>query len=131
FLGYREYDMVQRDGRSLLCENAERRMGTLRLSSEPAQEVAVDKGPSGVEEFYSSGRLISFAKASEHARVHRAAYPDYVIVKRFDEAGQVCGESRFIGLYTSPVYYRTPTIIPIIKDKTRYVLDKSGRDPTS
>src|SRR5690606_9868615 len=32
FLGYREYDMVQRDGRSLLCENAERRMGTLRLS---------------------------------------------------------------------------------------------------
>ncbi|MCW8194134.1 NAD-glutamate dehydrogenase [Proteobacteria bacterium 005FR1] len=131
FLGYREYDIVMRDGMEVLVENLQQRKGTLTLSQAPAQEIVLNEQVPGVEEFYSSPRLLSFAKASEHSRVHRAAYPDYVIVKRFDEQNKVCGESRFVGLYTSPVYYRTPAIIPIIKDKVKYVLDKSGWDPNS
>ncbi|MGQ9427407.1 NAD-glutamate dehydrogenase [Gilvimarinus sp. F26214L] len=129
FLGYREYDLCVRNGTEVLVENPDRRMGTNRLSKEPPQELVLDEKNPGIAEFYASPRLLSFAKAPQHSRVHRAAYPDYVIVKRFNEDGQVCGESRFVGLYTSGVYYRTPTIIPIIKDKIRYVLEKSGWDP--
>lgn len=131
FLGYREYDFTERDGRQVLVENTARRQGTVALSRAPAQEIGLNGRMPGVAQFYASERLLNFAKASEHSRVHRAAYPDYVIVKRFSEAGEVCGESRFVGLYTSPVYYRTPTIIPIIRDKIQYVLDKSAWDPCS
>jgi glutamate dehydrogenase len=131
FLGYREYDIEQRNGRKVLVENIDQRKGTTALAAEPAQEIMLDSKVSGVVQFYSSSRLLNFAKASERSRVHRAAYPDYVIVKRFDEKGNVCGEGRFAGLYTSPVYYRTPTLIPIIKDKIQYVIDKSCWDANS
>ncbi|MEX1033664.1 MAG: NAD-glutamate dehydrogenase [Cellvibrionaceae bacterium] len=131
FLGYREYDIERRDGGQVLVENVRMRKGTTALSKAPAQELALDHKVPGVNQFYSASRLLNFAKASERSRVHRAAYPDYVIVKRFDEQGNLCGESRFVGLYTSPVYYRTPTIIPIIRDKIRYVMEKSGWDPNS
>lgn len=131
FLGYREYDLVVRNGQQVLVENVGRRKGTSALSKAAAQEISLDSKLSGIVQFYSSERLLSFAKASEHSRVHRAAYPDYVIVKRFDEQGKFAGERRFVGLYTSPVYYRSPTIIPIIKDKIQYVVDKAAWDPNS
>lgn len=131
FLGYREYDLATRDGQEILIENVDRRKGSSGLSQLPAQEIPLDSKLPGIVQFYSSERLLSFAKAAEHSRVHRAAYPDYVIVKRFDEQGNFAGECRYVGLYTSSVYYRTPTIIPIIKDKIHYVVDKSGWEPNS
>jgi len=40
------------------------------------------------------------AKANSRSTVHRPPYLDYVGVKRFDAAGNVIGEHRFLGLYT-------------------------------
>ena len=44
------------------------------------------------------------AKANSRATVHRPAYLDYVGVKTFDEAGEVIGERRFLGLFSSAAY---------------------------
>ena len=43
-------------------------------------------------------------KANSRSTVHRPAYLDYVGVKSFDEAGNVVGERRFLGLFTSAAY---------------------------
>ena len=45
--------------------------------------------------------LVLTRKANSRATVHRPSYLDYIGVKRFDESGEVVGERRFLGLYTS------------------------------
>ena len=70
---------------------------------------------------------VSFSKSRRRARVHRAAYPDYVSVLAFDEEGRVKGQHRFLGLYTSSVYTTDPQVIPILRRKVaRVLLNSSG-----
>jgi glutamate dehydrogenase len=72
-----------------------------------------------------------FSKASTRSRVHRLVYPDYVNIKCFNADGQVIGEHRFMGMYTSGVYSLSPTLIPVIRVKFSAVLDRSGLDLTA
>lgn len=70
--------------------------------------------------------LLVFTKSSRRSTVHRPAYSDYIVVKRFDDKGQVIGGRRFMGLYTSSVYNQTPKDIPVIRKKINQVLANSG-----
>jgi hypothetical protein len=47
-------------------------------------------------------------------------------VKRFDSSGKVCGEHRFLGLYTSTAYSASPADIPLLRRKTANVIDRAG-----
>ena len=58
--------------------------------------------------------------------MHRPAYSDYVVLKRFDEQGNVIGGYCFVGLYTSYVYTESPHRIPVIQQKISYVMDRCG-----
>ena len=58
-------------------------------------------------------------------------YLDYIAVKRFDAAGNVCGEDRFLGLYTSTAYSANPADIPLLRRKTANVVARSGVAPGS
>ena len=63
--------------------------------------------------------------------MHRATYLDYVGVKTFDSAGRVTGEKRFLGLFTSAVYNRSPREIPLLRHKIERVVEHFGLDPAS
>ncbi|WP_051560426.1 NAD-glutamate dehydrogenase [Marinobacterium jannaschii] len=78
--------------------------------------------------FMQDSAPVLLAKDSHRSRVHRPAYQDMVVVKRFDKEGNVVGETRFYGLYTSPVYRERPTNIPMIRIKLERALDRSGFD---
>ena len=58
--------------------------------------------------------------------MHRPSYLDYVGVKRFDDAGEVTGERRFLGLYAFSAYSMSAFDIPIVRRKVRYVLERAG-----
>jgi glutamate dehydrogenase len=51
---------------------------------------------------------------------------DYVGVKKLDESGQVVGERRFLGLFTSKAYAENAEEIPILRRKLHRILDRSG-----
>ena len=53
-------------------------------------------------------------------------YLDYVGVRQFDEAGEVIGERRFLGLYASTAYTDSVTRIPLVADKVEEVIRRSG-----
>jgi glutamate dehydrogenase len=130
FLGYREYEFVIQDEVKVLREQADKRLGIFRLKGGEAAESQVDELNTGVARFHLTPQVITFSKSSVRARVHRQAYSDYVVVKRFNSAGEVCGEARFLGLYTSAVYTLNPTQIPLLRDKVAKVFERSGLDPT-
>ena len=65
------------------------------------------------------------------ATVHRPAWLDYVAVKRFDGTGQVVGESRFLGLYTSTAYSAAVADIPLVRRRAAHVIGVAGVVPDS
>ena len=57
------------------------------------------------------------AASNSRSTVHRPAYLDYVGVKTFDAAGEVVGERRFLGLFTSAAYNESIQRIPVLRRK--------------
>jgi glutamate dehydrogenase len=75
--------------------------------------------------------LLLVTKANAMSTVHRSTHLDYVGVKTFDSSGRVTGEKRFLGLFTSAVYNRSPREIPLLRHKIDSTVAHFGLDPTS
>lgn len=70
--------------------------------------------------------IILVTKTSNKATVHRSNYMDYIGVRQVDQAGQLIGEHRFIGLFTGTAYTDTITSIPLLAKKVNDVIDAMG-----
>ncbi len=128
FLGYREYDLLDDEpGRTALKSRAESGLGILRRpSSRPAKPLSA-KAASLAR---APGPLI-LTKANAKATIHRPARLDYIGVKRYGEHGQVLGEHRFLGLYTTSAYRASPRTTPLVRGKVDYVLRRAAFPPGS
>ncbi|GAA2636144.1 NAD-glutamate dehydrogenase [Streptomyces axinellae] len=76
-------------------------------------------------------RLLVLTKANSRATVHRSSYLDYVGVKKFDAEGNVVGERRFLGLFSSAAYTESVRRVPVIRRKVAEVLEGAGFTPDS
>jgi glutamate dehydrogenase len=124
FLGYREYDLVDGpDGMALLAK-AGTGLGILRDDRHSSHSFAAL--PAEVRARATEPQRLILTKANSRSTVHRPSYLDYVAVKRIDEAGQVRGEYRFLGLYTHAAYHESITRVPVLRRKLASVLDAAG-----
>ena len=82
-----------------------------------------------IREFLIEPKVLIITKANVRSRVHRRVHMDYVGVKRFDGQGQLCGELRIVGLFTSTVYTSSTRTIPYLCRKVQAVLKRTGFDP--
>src|SRR4029079_17844137 len=98
FLGYREYHLEREGEDEYLRGVPGSGLGILRDDPDLA---AVGKLPKKGAETARERTLLVLAKANSRATVHRPAYLDYVGVKSFDASGEVTGERRFLGLFSS------------------------------
>lgn len=127
FLGYREYALHHGGEADTLQAVHGTGLGLLRYDptgagvrlSEQARTVA--RAP----------ELLVITKANSRATVHRNTYLDYVSVKQFDDAGEVTGEKRFLGLFTSSAYTESVTRVPVLRDKVEAVFRRTGFLPDS
>jgi glutamate dehydrogenase len=78
--------------------------------------------------FLKEPRPLIVAKANIHARVHRRVYLDYIGIKRFDASGNLIGEFRIVGLFTSTAYTRSAHNIPYLRRKIANVEARAGFD---
>ena len=101
FLGYHEYDLVRENGEDALRRVPGTGLGILR-DTDP--DPAIVKLGREARELAREKTILVLTKANSRATVHRPSYLDYLGVKRFDESGEVVGERRFLGLYTSTAY---------------------------
>ncbi|WP_019531584.1 NAD-glutamate dehydrogenase [Dasania marina] len=131
FLGYSEYEFYKVKGKKHLRELTDKRLGLFKCDKTTDKSISADDFNPGMTRYHLSTQIIAFSKSSVRSRVHRPSYSDYIVVKKYDEKGNVCGECRYLGLYTSPVYMLSPTKIPLIRKKYDEVLNRSGMDPNS
>ncbi len=128
FLGFREYDFVTEDGALHAVTDPEGGLGLLRDVHFPVlreQEVNSILSPTAVE-FLRRPTPLIIRKAHRRSTVHRAVQLDYVGVKRYDGAGELVGEWRFIGMFTSLAYSMALKSIPLLRRKAALVTGLAG-----
>ncbi|HKU14447.1 MAG TPA: NAD-glutamate dehydrogenase, partial [Steroidobacteraceae bacterium] len=129
FLGYRQYRLRRGRSADLLEPLPETGLGILRQRRGVKLEPTVLTRE--VRERARQPELFTITKANSLSTVHRSTYLDYVGLKTFDSAGRVTGEKRFLGLFTSAVYNRSPREIPLLRHKIDSVVSHFGLDPAS
>jgi glutamate dehydrogenase len=129
FLGYREYRLRRGPHRDRLVPVARSGLGILRPKASRKPKSTVLAGE--VRAFARSPEPLIITKANSVATVHRSTYLDYVGVKTYDAAGRVTGERRFIGLWTSSAYSRSPSEIPVLRHKIQRVVGHFRLKPSS
>ncbi|HEY9010778.1 MAG TPA: NAD-glutamate dehydrogenase, partial [Devosia sp.] len=68
-------------------------------------------------------------KANTRARVHRRSHMDYIGVKLYGDLGEVTGELRILGLFTSMALATPHTEVPIVRRKISEVMHRASLDP--
>ena len=125
YLGYREYELTE----DALHAVEHSGLGLLRGGG--AQSTGFAKLPVAVRALAREPNPLVLAKATTRSPVHRPAYLDYIGVKKFDDEGNVVGERRFLGLYTTGAYNEVPANIPVLRQKAQAVRERAGFVPGS
>ena len=115
FIGYREYRYGSL-GKLTVKKDSE--LGVLKHKTKGS-----GYNPSQVS--IPSNELISISKSSALSTVHRSVQTDLISVRVFDDKGNPIGEKRFVGLFTSDAFDSDPTKIPLLRQKVRYIIQKS------
>ncbi|MFF7737159.1 NAD-glutamate dehydrogenase domain-containing protein [Streptomyces sp. NPDC007984] len=134
FLGYREYQLRADDSLAAVPGTG---LGILRADPQHAGEESHPVSPS-FERLPADARakarehkLLVLTKANSRSTVHRPSYLDYIGVKKFDADGNVIGERRFLGLFSSAAYTESVRRVPVIRRKVEEVLERAGFSPNS
>ncbi|MCC2634525.1 MAG: NAD-glutamate dehydrogenase, partial [Ramlibacter sp.] len=129
-LGYRQHDLVEQGGELLLKPVDGSGLGLLRdgMAAPPSASFAA-LPPSARALARAPSPVLVVTKANTRSTVHREGYTDYVGVKRFDAGGQVIGEHRFIGLFTSTAYASRVYETPLLRRKVEAVAQRAGFAP--
>jgi glutamate dehydrogenase len=129
FLGYREYELAHEGDQELIRAIPGTGLGILRGEQDNSRMLS-SMTPEAHQKALEK-RLLIITKANSRSTVHRSAYLDYIGFKTFDSNGNVVGEKRFLGLFSSAAYRTSVRDLPVVKRKVSSVLDRSGLSPRS
>ncbi len=124
FIGARTYDIVVENDVAVLKVVDGTGLGLLREHGKSVLSRPLTSLSS--EARFNQNAPLIITKTISRSPMHRSGYMDYIGVLRFDKNGEVIGEHRFIGLFTSMAYQSRVSETPLISMKVRTVLEKSG-----
>ena len=129
FIGIRDYVFGENDSNFEAVTDSALgilRAQELRVLRRNDQSVAITPE---IRAFLEQPKSLIVTKANVRSRVHRPVYLDYIGVKRFNDEGQITGETRIVGLFTSTAYTRSVRTIPYLRRKADHILNRAGFDP--
>ncbi|MBP0460991.1 NAD-glutamate dehydrogenase [Streptomyces montanisoli] len=134
FLGYREYELMDGDALTAVPGTG---LGILRADPRHGEDEdhpaspSFSRLPADARAKAREHKLLILTKANSRSTVHRPSYLDYIGVKKFDAEGNVTGERRFLGLFSSAAYTESVRRVPVVRRKVAEVLDGAGFSPSS
>ncbi len=130
-LGYRRHDLVaDAGGEDSLKPVAGSGLGVLRETTTEQASASFAALPRGARALARAATpLLVVTKANTRSTVHRPGYTDYIGVKRYDAAGNVIGEHRFLGLFTSTAYSARVAETPLLRGKVGAIASRAGLPP--
>ena len=131
FIGFRTYDLLTENDQDVLRQVPGSGLGILRDHNGRDASQGFAHIPAPLRALARQPTLLIITKSTAVSSVHRPVHLDYLGIKRFNNEGQVIGEWRLLGLYSSLAYSSRPSDVPILRKKVEYVLNKSGFIPVS
>lgn len=125
-LGMRDYALIRKKDDIILQSVPGSSYGVLREELQPTHELQITDMTPEARELMLSQQILVISKTNTISTVHRSAHTDYIGIKRFNSKGEVIGERRILGLYTSEAYNTNPKHIPFLRHKVSSILNKSG-----
>ncbi|AWL11897.1 Glutamate dehydrogenase [Saliniradius amylolyticus] len=124
-MGYRHYNAKAIEGDHRWISDDDSSLGLMKNSISNRERLLSNLPLSARQETLSNNPLI-LTKTNSKSRVHRPAYMDYIGIKEFDKSGNVVGEHRFIGLFSSTFYNASANEVPVLKNKIERICNDSG-----
>ncbi|HEX2123374.1 MAG TPA: NAD-glutamate dehydrogenase domain-containing protein, partial [Thermoanaerobaculia bacterium] len=131
FLGHRRYIFETKGNADYLKPLPETGLGILRDIRNETLELAEKPLNATDSEYARRKDLVIITKANRRSVIHRNVAMDRIGIKRYNEQGDLIGEDRFLGLFTSAAYQRSVRDIPMLRLKAKRALDRAGLDPHS
>ena len=127
FLGYRAYDLEARAGRKSLTVAPRSGLGILRDTSTSTyhQPVPLESLAPEVRRRFEQMLFPLISKTNRESRVHRRARMDYIGIKKLSPDGEVAGEQRFLGFFTSQALNHMASEIPVLRRKLAAILARA------
>ncbi|MDA1097723.1 MAG: NAD-glutamate dehydrogenase [Proteobacteria bacterium] len=134
-LGSRDYSYNRRDGEARLSVVPGSSLGIFRDETRyvlTRQDMRGAPATASIaERFFQREEILLVTKTGVRGTVHRPVHMDYIGIKRYDGKGKLIGERRFVGLFTSSAFNRTPRDIPLLRRKLSQALERAGAEPSS
>ncbi|MCG8466724.1 MAG: NAD-glutamate dehydrogenase [Gemmatimonadetes bacterium] len=129
FLGYRSYTIEPDDaGEHWIQVDAGSGLGILRSDADsryqtrrPVSEMSAD-----LRARVLGGPLLIISKTNAESPIRRHARMDYIGIKKLRADGTVCGEHRYVGLFTAKAFSQDASTIPILRRKLREILQQEA-----
>ena len=131
FLGIRDYALQQEQGNIILHAVEDTGLGILREQHSPPHKLNISAMSPLARELSLSPHILIVSKTNTRSTVHRDTYTDYIGIKRFNAKGEVIGERRILGLFTSMAYNTSPKQIPFLRHKVAAIMQHSQLSPRS
>ena len=131
FLGYRRYGFETRRGSDYLPAEPKTGLGILREMRPESVDRSNQPLSAEFSDYARKKDLLIITKANNRSRIHRPVPMDRVGIKRYNDKGDLIGEDRFLGLFTSAAYNRSVFEIPMLRLKAKRTLERAGLDPRS
>lgn len=133
FLGIRQYRLIGQGDESDLEPIENSGLGLLRdkdirVLRRQDQDVRL---PEEIREFFFSPQPLIITKANRRSIVHRRVHMDYIGIKVYSQDGEICGELRIVGLFTSVAYTQLASEIPFLRGKVDAVVKRYGQSAKS
>lgn len=126
FLGARDYTVVKEKNDYALKLVSGSGLGVLRDETHSKIIRLFSEIPETARQLMlSKDQILLISKTNTLSTIHRPTYTDYIGVKLFNAKGELIGERRFIGLFTSTAYSSNPESIPLLRKKVAEILQKS------
>ncbi len=125
FLGYREYQIADLDDEPHLSVVPGSGLGILRGEKHSAYRNPVPMAQLSAElrDRYENGDLLVITKANSASTVHRRVKLDYIGIRTVDADGNVSGEARLLGLFTSKAYMAPASEVPLLDHKLNQIIE--------
>ena len=124
FLGYREYEIRDTPRGPALSVLPGSGLGILSDDRQSSfrESVLMADLPQDRRVRYEEGFLLVVSKTNSMSTVHRRSRMDYVGIRVIGPDGEVRGEARLLGLFTSRAYMAEAAQIPLLREKLEHVV---------
>ena len=131
FLGYSKYEIEGEGDETQLRRVKGSGLGIFRAKDDGAISASFSAMPAHARRrAHDPYPPVTVAKAHTRSTVHRSSYLDFIGVRTYGPEGKVTGESRFLGLFTSAAYNRSPGYIPLLRHKIQRIVERSAMSRT-